>query len=240
MNQIPLFAEKRMASDPNDWAIIVPILNEADALPELLQHLQHWRDRGAEVIIADGGSNDTSADMAREQGFAVIKAPRGRARQMNAGAKASQARHLLFLHADTRLPTGADQRIDSALGNQSFAWGRFDVRIEGCSKMLPVIAWFMNHRSRLTGIATGDQTLFMTRDAFDAVGGFPDQPLMEDVEMSRQLKQITAPVCLQEKVTTSGRRWDARGSWRTIWLMWQLRWAYWRGTPAEQLAERYR
>jgi len=239
MNQIPLFPDKRMASDPNNWAIIVPILNEADALPELLEHLQHWRDQGAEVVLADGGSDDASADMARQQGFTVIQAPRGRARQMNAGAKASKARHLLFLHADTRLPSGADQRIDSALGDQSIAWGRFDVCIAGCSKMLPVIAWFMNHRSRLTGIATGDQALFMTREAFETVGGFPDQPLMEDVEISRRLKQIAPPACLQEKVTTSGRRWDTRGSWHTIWLMWQLRWAYWRGTPAEQLAERY-
>jgi rSAM/selenodomain-associated transferase 2 len=240
MNQIPLFAEKRMASDPNNWAIIVPILNEADTLPSLLDYLQYWQHRGAEVVIADGGSSDASADMAREQGFTVIPAPRGRARQMNTGARASQARHLLFLHADTRLPTGADQRIRSALGDKSLAWGRFDVRIEGCSKMLPVIAWFMNRRSRLTGIATGDQALFMTRQAFDKVGGFPDQPLMEDVEISRRLKQIAPPVCLPEKVTTSGRRWDTRGSWRTIWLMWQLRWTYWRGTPAEQLAERYR
>ncbi|XKH02303.1 TIGR04283 family arsenosugar biosynthesis glycosyltransferase [Marinobacter nauticus] len=228
-----------MISTPNDWAIVVPILNEADALPELLGHLQHWRDRGVEVIIADGGSDDASADMARQQGFTVIQAPRGRARQMNAGARACQARHLVFLHADTRLPDGADQRLRSAIGDKAAGWGRFDVCIEGISKMLPVIAWFMNHRSRLTGIATGDQALFMTRDAFESVGGFPNQPLMEDVEISRRLKQIAPPVCLRDKVTTSGRRWDTRGSWRTIWLMWQLRWAYWRGTPAEQLAERY-
>jgi len=239
MNQIPLFADKCMTSDPNNWAIIVPILNEADTLPELLDHLQRWRKQGAEVVIADGGSDDASADMARQQGFTVIQTPRGRARQMNAGARASQARHLLFLHADTRLPAGADQQVGSALGNKTFAWGRFDVCIEGLSKLLPVIAWFMNRRSRLTGIATGDQALFMTRQAFEQVGGFPDQPLMEDVEISRRLKQIAPPVCLWEKVTTSGRRWDTRGSWRTIWLMWQLRWAYWRGTPAEQLAERY-
>ena len=229
-----------MTSDPNCWAIIVPILNEADALPGLLDHLQYWRQRGAEVVIADGGSEDGSVVLARQHGFNVSPAPRGRARQMNAGARASHAPNLLFLHADTRLPESADAHVFAALQRRSDeSWGRFDVRIEGHSRMLPVVAWFMNRRSRLTGIATGDQALFMTRSAFEQVGGFPDQPLMEDVEICKRLKQISEPVCLKHRVITSGRRWDTRGSWRTIWLMWQLRWAYWRGVPATQLAERY-
>lgn len=223
-----------------DLTIIVPVLNEIDALPALLGHLRHWQSRGAQVVIVDGGSHDQTPETARQHGFAVITSPPGRAIQMNTGAQASQTDNLLFLHADTRLPAQADQRVLTALRCSEVIWGRFDVQIEGKSKWLPVIAWFMNTRSRLTGIATGDQSLFMTRSAFDLVAGFPKQPLMEDIEISRRLKQIARPACLYEKVTTSGRRWDNRGSWRTIFLMWQLRWAYWRGVPAEQLSERYR
>ncbi len=223
-----------------DLTIIVPVLNEIETLPALLEHLRHWQHRGARVLIVDGGSSDQSTDTVRHHGFTVIDAPRGRASQMNAGAQASQSDYLLFLHADTRLPEQADQRVLETLNGSEVTWGRFDVRIDGTSKLLPIIAWFMNTRSRLSGIATGDQALFMTRSAFNRAKGFPEQPLMEDIEISRRLKQIVRPVCLHEKVTTSGRRWDSRGSWRTIWLMWQLRWAYWRGVPAEQLSERYR
>lgn len=158
---------------------------------------------------------------------------------MNAGADATNASCLLFLHADTRLPADADTHLLNSLRQSTISWGRFDVRIKGRSRILPMVAWLMNHRSRLTGIATGDQSLFMTRAAFNQVGGFPEQPLMEDVEICKRLKQIRSPVCLKHRVTTSGRRWDTHGSWRTIWLMWQLRWAYWRGVPAAQLAERY-
>ncbi|GHD41431.1 transferase 2, rSAM/selenodomain-associated [Marinobacter persicus] len=228
-----------MATPPDRLAIIVPVLDEAGTLASLKNHLHHWQSRGVEVVVVDGGSSDDGPEQLRHAGFQVVPAPRGRARQMNAGAQATNASRLLFLHADTRLPAGADDQVRAALRPSTGDWGRFDVRIEGHSRMLPVVAWFMNHRSRLTGIATGDQGLFMTRTAFEQVGGFPDQPLMEDVEICKRLKQISAPVCLKHRVTTSGRRWDNRGSWRTIWLMWQLRWAYWRGTPADQLAERY-
>jgi len=228
-----------MATPPDRLAIIVPVLDEAGTLASLKNHLHHWQSRGVEVVVVDGGSSDDGPEQLRHAGFQVVPAPRGRARQMNAGAQATNASRLLFLHADTRLPAGADDQVRAALRPSTGDWGRFDVRIEGHSRMLPVVAWLMNHRSRLTGIATGDQGLFMTRTAFEQVGGFPDQPLMEDVEICKRLKQISAPVCLKHRVTTSGRRWDNRGSWRTIWLMWQLRWAYWRGTPADQLAERY-
>src|SRR5699024_6382018 len=147
----------------------------------------------------------------------IVRAP-GRSRQMNAGAREARGRHLLFLHADTRLPAGADLSIESALSGQC-AWGRFDVRLEGRHPLLPVIARAMNLRSRLTGIATGDQGLFMTREAFEAAGGFPDQPLMEDIEMSRRLKRLSPPASLRATVTTSGRRWERDGAWRTIRLM---------------------
>ncbi|MFV8571500.1 TIGR04283 family arsenosugar biosynthesis glycosyltransferase [Marinobacter sp. SBS5] len=223
-----------------ELSIIVPVLNEAAALPNLLAHLSHWQQRGAEVVLVDGGSIDQTVDIARGAGFEIITTSAGRASQMNAGALACHSEHLLFLHADTRLPDNADYILVRTFTSSSLVWGRFDVAIEGRSKMLPVVATLMNWRSRLTGIATGDQALFMTRELFNKVGGFPEQPLMEDIEISKRLKTISPPVCLKQKVITAGRRWDARGSWPTILLMWQLRWAYWRGVPAQLLAERYR
>ena len=190
------------------------------------------------MVLVDGGSTDDTVRLARAEGMQVVLAPRGRARQMNAGAQATQAPHLLFLHADTQLPEQALNLVQDALQEQ--AWGRFDVRIQGQAKMLRVVAFFMNWRSRLTGIATGDQAMFMTRQAYDKVRGFRDQPLMEDIEMSTALKRISPPLCLRQQVLTSGRRWEQRGVWRTMVLMWRLRLAYWLGTPAEALARAYR
>jgi rSAM/selenodomain-associated transferase 2 len=157
---------------------------------------------------------------------------------MNAGAAVAQGEILLFLHADTILPANAGQAITEAI-NQGAVWGRFDVCIAGNSAWFPLIATLMNLRSRLTGIATGDQAMFVRRDVFAAVGGFPVQPLMEDVELSRRLLRRSRPACLRVRATTSGRRWEQRGVWRTIVLMWRLRWAYWRGVPASQLAKAY-
>jgi rSAM/selenodomain-associated transferase 2 len=220
-------------------SIVMPVLNEAAGLRATLQALQPLRVRGHELIAVDGGSSDDSAALAAPLADQVVHSPRGRARQMNAGA--AQAAHdtLLFLHADTALPERADEAIALAL-QRGARWGRFDVRIVGRSRWLPVVAWFMNRRSRLTGIATGDQALFVQRSLFQQLGGFPEQPLMEDVELSRRLRALARPACLRERVATSGRRWDERGAWRTIVLMWRLRWLYWRGTPAEQLARAYR
>lgn len=229
-----------MGSPNPDLAIIVPVLNERDELPALLAHLRHWQARGARIVLVDGGSKDDTPERARQAGFEVLEASRGRASQMNAGARSCQNGHLLFLHADTRLPPDADQAIHQALAPHARAWGRFNVTIDGRSALLPLIAFMMNQRSKLTGIATGDQAIFITRALFDEVGGFPAQPLMEDIEFSRRLKRLCRPTCLRQRVTTSGRRWDSRGSWRTIVLMWHLRWLYWRGANPEQLAERYR
>lgn len=221
-------------------SIIVPVLNEAAALPVLLEQLLPSVRYGCEIIIADGGSDDGSIGIAECAGFAVIKAPRGRARQMNAGAAHATGAVLLFLHADTQLPVGADRLVAQALAEGASRWGRFDVYIAGRPIMLRVVGCLMNLRSRLSGIATGDQAMFVTRAAFDAVGGFPDQPLMEDVELSRRLRRTSRPACIRRCVVTSGRRWEMRGVWRTIFLMWRLRWDYWRGVPVQQLAEEYR
>ena len=221
-------------------SIIVPMLDEAAGLPAALAALRAARDADCEVILVDGGSSDDSVAIACAAGFSPLIGPRGRARQMNAGATSSRAEVLLFLHADTRLPDDAVALIEHALASGRHRWGRFDVRIAGRPWMLRVIARLMNLRSRLTGIATGDQAIFVTRAAFTAVGGFPDQPLMEDIEVSRRLGKLSRPACIRTPVITSGRRWERRGLWRTMLLMWRLRWAYWRGVPAAELAARYR
>jgi rSAM/selenodomain-associated transferase 2 len=223
-------------------SIVIPALNEAVGIVATLEALQPMRARGVELVLADGGSSDTTAALARPWVDSVVDAPRGRALQMNAGAARARADVLLFLHADTRLPPLADVLVLQAVQGPDggAGWGRFDVRIEGRPWMLRVVAWLMNLRSRLSGIATGDQAIFVTRQAFERVGGFPLQPLMEDIEISRRLKRGGHPACLRARVCTSGRRWEQRGVWRTIVLMWRLRWRYWRGESPARLAEAYR
>lgn len=222
-------------------AIVVPVFNEALALPRLIEHLAALKEMGNqdfELVFVDGGSTDNSAILIKNAAFRVITSPKGRAWQMNAGAAQTTGDILLFLHADTQLPVNALEAIPSSLAGK-LRWGRFDVRIAGKPWMLGVVARMMNWRSRLTGIATGDQAMFMTRGAFQKIGGFPEQPLMEDIEASLRLRQLSRPACVASPVMTSGRRWETRGVWRTIFLMWRLRWAYWRGQSPIKLAELY-
>lgn len=220
-------------------SIVIPVLNEVAQLPEMLARLAPLRARGVQIIVVDGGSSDGSAQLALHGVQWLASAP-GRARQMNAGAAVAQGEVLLFLHADTHLPQAADLVLAAALAPADALWGRFDVRIAGRPKLLRLVAWMMNLRSRLTGIATGDQAIFVRRATFEALGGFADQPLMEDIELSARLRRLAAPVCLREQVLTSGRRWESRGAWTTIFLMWRLRWAYWRGVAPSELAKAYR
>lgn len=221
-------------------SIIVPMLNEEAALPMFLEYLQPFLKCGCEILLVDGGSSDASAALAQRAGFSVFHSPRGRARQMNAGARLASGDVLLFLHADTRLPAAAMAQMEQALSGQSSTWGRFDVQIEGKPCMLRAIAFFMSLRSRVTGICTGDQAIFVRRGAFEMVGGFPDQSLMEDVALCGRLRRLGFPVCLKGPAITSGRRWETRGVWRTILLMWRLRFSYWRGVSPETLAKDYR
>lgn len=222
-------------------SIVLPALDEAAGIEATLQALEPLRARGVEIVLADGGSGDGTPALAAPWVDAVLQAPRGRALQMNAGAAAARGAVLLFLHADTRLPDQADRLIADGLRESRRCWGRFDVTIDGRSRWFAVIAALMNLRSRLTGIATGDQALFVTREAFDAAGRFPDQPLMEDIELSRRLRRHGgAPLCLAERVHTSGRRWERHGVWRTVVLMWRLRLLYRLGVSAERLARDYR
>ena len=220
-------------------SIIVPVFNEAAGIAQALAALAPLRGPGAEVIVVDGGSQDRTLEQARALADVVITAPRGRGSQMNAGAAAAHGDVLLFLHADTRLPPAADRLVIDVLEHSKRPWGRFDVTIAGRSRLLRVVAAMMNSRSRVTGIATGDQAMFMTRAAFARAGGFPDIPLMEDVVMSRRLKAIGPPARLAARVMTSGRRWDRDGVVRTIFLMWRLRLAFFLGAEPDRLARQY-
>ncbi len=220
--------------------IVVPVLNEVDGIDRTLAALQPLRARGVRVVVVDGGSTDGTVDVARPLADDVIVASRGRARQMNAGAQhiGDAAEVLLFLHADTRLPPDTDQRIADAIAAGG-RWGRFDVRIDGRAALLRCVARSMNWRSRLTGICTGDQAIFVERALFESLGGFSDQPLMEDIEFTRRARRIAWPAALPGAVT-SGRRWEQRGVWSTILQMWSLRWRYWRGADPAALAREYR
>lgn len=220
-------------------SIVMPVLNEAHGVVERLRALAPLRSAGVEVIVADGGSADGTVAAAQPLCDRLVRAPRGRAAQMNAGAAVACGDVLVFLHADTILPDGGPGAILDGMARTGRVWGRFDVAIEGRSKVLPLVGAMMNLRSRATGIATGDQAMFVTRAAFERVGGFPDIALMEDIALSRALKRLGRPLCLRAKVRTSGRRWDQNGALRTILLMWRLRLAFALGAKPDDLARRY-
>ena len=221
-------------------SVVVPTLNEAEGIVAFLTALQPLRRRGVEIILSDGGSRDGTVEAASGLVDQVIESPTpGRAAQMNAGAAEARADILLFLHADTRLPPQAERSIIDGLLKSQRQWGRFDVRLSGRARMLRCVESLMNLRSRLTGIATGDQAIFVERRAFESVGGFADIALMEDIELSRRLKRLGPPLCLHETVITSSRRWERNGIWRTIFFMWSLRLRYFLGAAPTQLARRY-
>ncbi len=218
------------------FSIIIPTLNEGKTIQSCLSALQPLRN-GCEIIIVDAGSNDqpiTTAALADK----VITSAKGRARQMNTGASHATGDVLIFLHADTCLPEHALQLIEQHIGSNK-VWGRFDIQLSGDHFMFKVIAWMMNWRSRLTGIATGDQVIFVTREAFAAAGQYPEIALMEDIALSKALKKISPPICLNAKVTSSARRWERYGIYRTILLMWSLRLRYFFGADPQLLAALY-
>jgi rSAM/selenodomain-associated transferase 2 len=224
---------------PVRLSIIVPVVDEAAIVEDALARLAPLRSRGCQLIVADGGSRDGSAERAAPYADRVIVARRGRATQMNAGAAVASGDVLLFLHIDSVLPDNADSMILGALDDATCNWGRFDIAIDGRHALLPLIAWFMNRRSRLTGICTGDQSIFVRSETFAAYGGFPPIELMEDIALSRTLKRSSRPVCLRRRVVTSGRRWERRGPLRTMLMMWRLRLAYFFGADPRRLAAIY-
>ena len=217
-------------------SVVLPVLNEAQTITAALARLRRPE---LEIIVADGGSSDDTVALAQPLCDRVVAAPRGRALQMNAGAAAANGDVLLFLHADTRLPDDAPSAIIDAVGAGA-AWGRFDVRIEGQHPLLGLIARMMNLRSRLTGIATGDQAIFCSRALFESLGGYAPIALMEDIDFSRRARALSAPACLRARVTTSGRRWEKHGVLRTVLLMWRLRLRYFFGADPQALALAYR
>ncbi|MEX0944004.1 MAG: TIGR04283 family arsenosugar biosynthesis glycosyltransferase [Pseudomonadales bacterium] len=215
-------------------SIILPVLNEAKTIECGIAALPS----GVEVIIVDGGSADGTPGIAERAGGRVTHAERGRGRQMNAGAHLASGDLLVFLHADTRLPAQARSELAAFYGSDR-AWGRFDVRLSGAHPMLRVISFAMNWRSRLTGICTGDQAIFVRKPVFEEAGGFADIALMEDIEFSQRMKRRSPPFCSRARVVTSSRRWKKRGIYTTMWLMWYLRLAYFLGASPETLARRY-
>lgn len=229
-----------MASRVPRLSVIIPVLDEAEALPRLLEQLEGARERGAEIVVVDGGSGDDTVAIARAAGVTVVESERGRARQLQAGVDATRGDALWLLHADSQVDPLSDQHIVWALAESGRLWGWFSVRIDSRNPVLRLVARLMNVRARLTCIATGDQGIFVLRRALARIGGIPDQPLMEDVELSSRLGELCPPLVLLKRVTTSARHWKRAGVLRTILLMWRLRLAYALGAPAENLAERYR
>jgi rSAM/selenodomain-associated transferase 2 len=224
-------------------SVIIPTLDESSTIARTLTRTVALG--FDEIIVSDGGSTDPTIPMiqaccARIPAVRLVTAPAGRARQLNEGVKACRGDALLFLHADTELPPTARTAIESALENTRCVGGRFDVRFDHPSRWGVVISWFMNRRSRLTGIATGDQAIFVRREIFEQMGGFPDIPLMEDIAFSRRLKRRGATAALTDRVTTSFRRWEKNGPLRTILLMWTLRFLYWLGVNPTRLNRWYR
>ncbi len=233
---------------PLNLSIIVPLLNEADNLPELIAHIVRLDPAPQQVILVDGGSVDGSVAITNNVlksteidrsaiNWRIIESTVGRAQQMNAGAILATGDVLLFLHADTELPADAIDNVQQAV--VQYDWGRFDVRLDSREPLLKIVGLMINQRSRLMGIATGDQAIFIKKSLFGRMHGYPDQPLMEDIELCKRLKKLARPACLKSKVTTSARRWQQHGTWRTIFLMWHLRFDYWRGVSPDVLKQRY-
>lgn len=220
-------------------SIIVPVLNEAEGIARTLSALQPFRARGHEVIVVDGGSNDATAQLSQALSDQVLRSSRGRSRQMNAGAKVARGDVFLFLHGDSQLPDQADTRIVERLGRERKDWGHFDVRLSGNPPLLRLTELLMNWRSRLSGVATGDQAMFVRRALFERLGGFPEIDLMEDIAFSKLLKKCGPPLCLRDTVNTSSRRWEENGILRTVFLMWRLRLLYFLGWNPERLARIY-
>jgi rSAM/selenodomain-associated transferase 2 len=228
-------------------SVIIPTLNEERTIAATLAHTALLG--FDELIVVDGGSLDQTSVLVEsyrqrtqppaQSPIRLVTASPGRARQMNEGAKASHGEVLLFLHADTQLPRDATTVINTALADHQMVGGRFDVRFDRPSMWGTIISRMMNWRSRLSGIATGDQALFVRRSIFEQMGGFADMPLMEDIEFSGRLKHVGTTAALTATVTTSFRRWEQQGPLRTILLMWTLRFLYWIGISPSHLAQWY-
>jgi rSAM/selenodomain-associated transferase 2 len=218
-------------------SVIVPVLDEEKTIATTLEALIALAPH--EIIVVDGGSTDRTAEICQQFDVKVMVSARGRARQMNSGAKAASGDILLFLHADTTLPNSAFDDIRLALGDSRYVGGRFDVELAGQHWMLKVIGAMINYRSRLSKVSTGDQAIFVRRFVFEQIGGYPDIPLMEDLAFCRMLRHTGEIACLKSRVMTSARRWEIDGVWRTILRMWALKLLYLAGISPNRLKQYY-
>ena len=220
-------------------SVIIPTLNEAESISACLTSLQSLREQGHEVIVVDAASNDATLTLSETKADFILSSPKGRARQLNFGASKASGEILLFLHADTLVFANTISVLNELTAGAEPFWGRFDVRLSGSNVVFRVIEYFMNTRSRLSGIATGDQAIFVSRQLFDQVGGFPEIDLMEDISLSASLKKVCRPLCLKEKVQSSSRRWEQNGIIKTVLTMWVLRFRFAMGASPARLAKEY-
>jgi len=223
----------------HSFSFIIPVLNESLFFTNQQLYLQALLNKGHEIVVVDGGSQDDSFLAAQKLGCKCIRTKASRGYQLQSGAKESSNDVLVFLHADTILPLTAIDSIYQALNKPNVFWGRFDVEFSNKKPIFKIIAWFMNKRSCLTGVITGDQTLFIKRETYFDNGGFADLPLMEDIEFSKRLRKVSPPICLNETVITSSRKWETNGVFKTIFLMWRLRLLYYFGMSTDRLAKLY-
>lgn len=222
-------------------SIIIPALNEANNIENTLANIEKMVQQGHECIVVDGGSTDDTLSICSQYNVTCLKSEKGRAVQMNYGAAHAKNNILVFLHADTLLPYNAIAIINKCISakHSKYLWGRFNVKFTGQRFILRIIEFFMNLRSCITGIATGDQVVFIEKELFEKVNGFKQIPLMEDIEISKALKKYSRPICIKNKVITSSRRWELNGYWKTITLMWKIRLLYFFGVPADKLVKMY-
>jgi rSAM/selenodomain-associated transferase 2 len=224
---------------PPILSIIVPVHNHARSIGQILAALKPFRDRNAEIIVVDGGSADNTVALARPLADQVIQSPPGLGRQMNEGAKVASGFIFLFLHPETQLPDDADTQVMYGRARDTAVWGRFDLRLTGRHMLLPLVARYLNWRSRVSGIATGEQAIFVQRETFFRVGGYSHIPVLEDVELSERLREISPPICVTSRVTVPGDRYDRDGVWTTLRRITAMRWRYRMGVKPERLAKRY-
>ena len=222
-------------------SIIIPSLNEAEHITQTLLKLQELRNQGHEVILCDGGSRDKTLQLAKNLVDHILSTQAGRAKQMNAGSKLATGDILCFLHADTLIPADFANLITGTLSDSDRIWGRFDIRLSNTSLTYKVIAWFINKRSCISGVATGDQGIFIISNKFLKLNGYADIPIMEDIELSKRLLKISRPICITKSfLITSSRRWEKNGIIKTVLLMWRLRLGYFLGASPTKLAKAYK
>ena len=219
-------------------SVVIPTLNEAANIAETLASVQAASN--VEVIVVDGGSSDETVEIARSHGAKILETSGGRARQMNLGAAAARGEVLLFLHGDTRLPQDYDKAIHHALNRPGAVAGAFRLRIRGNRTGIRFIERTANWRSRLLGMPYGDQAIFVGSGLFRSLGGFPELPIMEDVELMGRLRRLGRVVIASASVLTSDRRWQALGVWRTTLTNYVILIGYFLGASPSRLARWYR